>query len=103
MAVYVSFFTPKGLASIHNAVFGPVRARESVAAGATSTGAAADGEYLWVMNNESATVWVATGSTPNASATAATTATTAGVAIPSGSALPFAVNTGDKIAVATAS
>lgn len=103
MAVYVSFFKPKGLGSVHSPAIGAVRVRESVAAGATSTAAAADGEYLWAMNNESTTVLVATGSAPNASATAATTATTAGVAIAAGQALPFAVNTGDKIAVATAS
>lgn len=102
MAVYVTFFKAAGLGSVNAPIAGNARARESVSVGSTSTTAALDGEALYVMNNESSTVMVAVGSTPNASATVATAATSAGFAIAAGAFIPIAVVTGDKIAVATA-
>lgn len=103
MAVYVTFFKPAGLGSAHAPSLGKMRKLESVSVGSTSTASAADGEAAYVMNNESTAVYVAAGSTPVANTATATDATSAGFVLAAGAFMALSVNTGDKIAVATAS
>lgn len=97
MTVFVSFIQPGALGSIHAPGVGAARVRESLTIPATTTAAFADGELAIVFNNESAPVFVAFGTTPDAAATASGSATTAGVTIGAGSWLPIVGKAGDKI------
>lgn len=100
MPVHVNFQTGGGLGSIHVVGVGLVRAHETVAAAATGSLTAADGEIAILVNTETDPVYVAHGSTPSAAATTATTATTARYPVPPNVPFPVQVRTGDKFAVA---
>jgi len=99
MTVFASFAKPSGMGSIHAPGIGSIRARESLTIPATTSTAFVDGEVAIVFNNESAPVFVAFGTTPDAAAGAASAATTAGVTIAAGAWLPIIGKAGDKINV----
>jgi hypothetical protein len=99
MTVFVTFAKPGALGSVHAPGVGAARVRESLTIPATTAGAFADGEMAIVVNGEASSVAVATGSTPDAAAAAATVGTTAGVVIPAGGWLPIVGKVGDMINV----
>ncbi len=78
-----------------------VRTRESIATGGTGSATAQDGEIAVLYSTEGATIVVAHGSTPDASATSATSATSAAYNIPPDQLVPVQVRAGDKFAVAS--
>lgn len=99
MAVHVTFFTPKGVGSIHAPGIGAVRAREALALDGTTTAASRDGESILVFNAEASAVLVAFGPTPDAAATAEGAATSAAVPIAAGQwSQPLMAPAGSKVA-----
>ena len=98
MALYVAFMAPAFGASRETLVMGNARASEAVAAAGTGALAAEDGEVAVLCSDEA--LYVAHGSTPDASATTATAATSARYYIPSGAQMAVKVATGDKFAAA---
>lgn len=103
MTVYVAFFTPAALGSPHVTSMRGARVSETVAASATSTGSAADGECVYVANDGAASVYVAIGSAPDATATTSTSATSARVALLPGLTIGLVAKSGDKISIAAVS
>ena len=97
MSVIVSFCTPRGIGSVHAPGIGTARIRQDLTLGDTTTGAAADGEIAYLVNDEDSVVVVAFGSGPDADATEATDATSAGIAVPAGGALVLVTRAGDKV------
>jgi hypothetical protein len=97
MTVYVSFCQPGSIGSIHAPGVGAIRVRESLTIPASTTATFADGELAIVFNGESAPVFIAFGTTPDAAATAASAVTTAGVVVAAGGWLPIVGKAGDKI------
>ena len=108
MVAYVHFLSPRNLSPIYAGDqsdiiapgIGVVRKRESVAVGAVSTVTALAGEIIIVANEEGSSVFVAVGSTPDASATESTNDTSAGFVVPAGQlSSPFVATAGDKVSV----
>lgn len=100
MAVQVIFFTPRGIGSAHAPGVGEIRAREAVSIPGSTTATVQSGEAVVVLNEESAAVLVAHGTTPDATATASTAATSAGYPVPAGQVSPpILAATGAKINV----
>lgn len=87
--------------SVNAPLSGHARASEAVAAGASGSLTAQDGEIAIVTNMGTTALYFAFGSTPNASATAATAATSARHGIGPGNTLGIVVNVGDKFAAAS--
>ncbi len=103
MAVHVIFMSPRGIGSEDAPGIGVIRAREEVAAGGVSEGAAQLGEVVMVVNDTASTVLVAYGSTPDAAAVAQTNATSAGFPVIGGRySPPFVVPAGAKVGVKAA-
>jgi hypothetical protein len=100
MAVQVIFFKPRGSGFGQAPVVGEIRAREAVTIPNTTTATVRDGELVMVLNEETAAVLVAYGSTPDAAATAATAATSAGFPVAAGQvSAPIMATAGSKISV----
>lgn len=99
MAAVLSLMTAKSAGAGVSAVM-TVRAMEVLSVPSTSTIVAEDGEIAIILNTEASGILMATGSTPDAQATAATAATTAGQGVPSGLTSPAVLmNQGDKVSV----
>src|SRR5258706_16461956 len=98
----VSFTPMRGVGSAYAPGPGSARVRENFATlPAVTTNAAVDGEIALVANNSTATaIACAIGSTPDATATAATAATSAGFPIAPGEVLKISMRTGEKISLA---
>lgn len=100
MAIKVTMMKPAGLGSVAVLGAGFARVCETIAVGGTTTIAAQDGEFALVASTETIAVIAAQGSTPVATAIAATATTYAGQTIQPNETVPFAMRVGDKIAVA---
>jgi hypothetical protein len=101
MTVYVSFFTPGSIGSIHAPGVGRPRIRESLTIPASTTATLATGEVALIVNGENGPVSVAIGTTPDADTTTATAASSAGVVIPAGQSLTIVGQSGAKISAKT--
>lgn len=102
MSLHVSFQMPAFAGSNDIGSIGSVRASEAIAADATGSLTAEDGEIAFICNTGTSVLYIAHGSTPDASATTKTPATSARYAIPSGlGVVPVRVYAGDKFAVAS--
>src|SRR5689334_18771540 len=101
MTVVVSFFTPRGLLSLDQAVLTPARRRENLAPGANGGGTTSDSaqqdECVMITNCFPGAVAVAFGSAPDASTATASASSSAGLAIASGLSQLFKVAVGDKV------
>jgi predicted solute-binding protein len=92
MAVHVHFITPRNVTPVSSGnlsaqpapAIGVVRKREAVALAAVSTASALAGEVAIIANEETTSVLVAWGSTPDAAAVTATTLTSAGLLLAAG-------------------
>lgn len=103
MSVDVVFQLPAGVGSVDNLAIGSAARYETVAAAATGSLTALDGEMAVLFNTSASDlVYVAHGPTPNAAATAATAATSARYPLPPRVLVPVAVKAGDKFAVVAA-
>lgn len=100
MPIHVAFQQPAWGGSEGSPFAGGAMKSEAIADGATGSLTADDGQVAIVANTGSDLVYVAHGSTPDASATAATNATSARYCIPSGQVIGFAVAAGDKFGAA---
>lgn len=101
MTVQVVFFTPRGVNLSGQPGVGDVRLRETVTIPNTTTATVQLGEAVVVLNGETAPVFAAHGTTPNALATAQTALTTAGFPISTGQVSPpIMAAVGAKIHVA---
>lgn len=98
MSVFVSFVKSKAVGSVDNIAIGSCRARESLALGSGVTAAvtAAD-EMVLIVNGETAPVFVAFGTAPNANLAAETLASSAGVPLPAGGSIALFPPKGSKI------
>lgn len=102
MSIFVSFIRPSGRGFATGIKL--CRVRETLAINDTTAAVAEDGEMVLIENGETTPVFVAWGSTPDASAAASTTSTSAGITIPPGAyAFPIEMHIGDKINVKAAS
>ena len=99
MAAVVSFMRAKSGGADVSAVW-TVRKMEVLTVPSTSTITAESDEVAVILNTEATGILVASGSTPDAQATTATSATTAGHGIPAGLTSPAILMTqGGKISV----
>jgi len=98
----VSFTTMRGIGSAQAPGPGSARVRENFATlPAVTTNVAIDGEICLVANNSTAAaIACAIGSTPDATALAATASTSAGFAIGPGEVAKISMRTGEKISLA---
>jgi hypothetical protein len=101
-AALVSFTTMRGVGSAYAPGPGSARVRENFATlPAVTTNAAVDGETAFVLNNSTAAaIACAIGSSPDATALAATASTSAGFPIAPGEVAKISMRTGEKISLA---
>lgn len=99
MSLYITFQQP----AFNNdaPLAGGGRASEAVAAAATGSLTAADGEMAVVTNVGTDVLYFAHGSTPNSAAVVNTNLTSARYAIGGGATMAVSTKTGDKFAVAS--
>ena len=101
-AALVSFMIFRGVGSAYAPGPGNARVRENFATlPAVTTNAAVDGEIALVANNSTAAaIACAIGTTPDATALAATASTSAGFPIAPGEVAKISMRTGEKISLA---
>ena len=99
MAVKVSFMKPRWAGAVGVMSYGQCRVAETVTVPGVTTAVTQDGEIMLVTSTEAAAVVIATGTTPDAAATAQTALTTAGMALEPLSTQVVYPNTGDKISI----
>ena len=99
MSLHITFQPPAF--NVDAPLAGGGRASEAVAAGASGSLTAADGEMAVVTNVGASALYFTHGTTPNSAATVSTPATSARYAIGAGVTMAVATKTGDKFAVAS--
>ena len=103
MEIHLCFQTPASTGRGEFPCIGDPQRSEVIAAAATGSLTANDGEEALIVNVAAASLFVAHGCAPSASATASTRATTARYTVPPNQVMQVRVRTGDKFAVAAIS